>query len=252
MNYGLHLSAAGALSALYQVDVLSNNLANVDTVGFKAVMPYTMQREAARDEDNLHWLPSNRMLEALGGGSLSAPNRVDFSQGPYQVTGKPLDAAIEGVGFFMVGDRDQPRFTRDGRFSVAEGRLVMSSSGLPVLDASGRAIRVPSDATIALDSAGYVLVNGQRTSAVGVVEVSDPDRLVPMGGSLFEARDGAIAAKPVEARLRPGEVEGSSVDAISTMLKLTGAARAVGTQMAMIRYHDQMLDRAINTLGRVA
>lgn len=102
MNYGLQISASGVLTSMYRQDVLANNLANMSTVGYKPDVPTTMLRDPARIEDDLGFMPSNDLIERLGAGVLSAPNRVSFAQGALETTNRPMDLAIEGDGFFVV------------------------------------------------------------------------------------------------------------------------------------------------------
>src|SRR5881396_1878551 len=118
MSYGLQISASGVMTSLFAQDVYANNLANIDTPGFKADIPSIMPRQAVRQEDGLPFLPSNKLLERLGGGVLLNPNRVDFTQGSFKDTGNPLDLAISGDGFFVVRDEtdkqtERVRLTRD-------------------------------------------------------------------------------------------------------------------------------------------
>ncbi|MFO0493203.1 MAG: flagellar basal body protein, partial [bacterium] len=93
MNYGLYLSASGTLNALYRMDVAANNLANSETTGFKSDITAAMARDAANPEDGLH-LPSNKLLEKLGGGVLAGPNRTAWRQGALQTTNHDLDVGI--------------------------------------------------------------------------------------------------------------------------------------------------------------
>ncbi len=257
MNYGLQLTASGAMTSLYQMDVLSNNLANLDTPGFKPLMPATRQREHVRAEDALMNWPSDRMLEALGGGVLNAPNRLDLRQGAITSTNEALDVAIMGEGFFAVATRapggaDEVRLTRNGRFAVVEDRLVQSTTGLAVLDQSQRPIRVPVGAAARIDSEGYVLVDGLRSQRLGLF-TADPRSLAPTGEGLYEASGGGeLAAAPDATRLVPSSIEASGVDAIATMMKISGASSRFNTHMSMIKQHDLMNERAITTLGRFA
>jgi flagellar basal-body rod protein FlgG len=153
MNYGMHISASGALSAMYRQDVLSNNLANINTNGFKADQPAVRYRPSVREEDGLSFMPSNELLEQLGGGVQVVQPRTRFEQGTIEETSNDLDLAIKGDGFFVVRSEttdgaDRLRMTRDGRFTISsKGQLVMASSGMPVLDVQNRPIEVPARAT---------------------------------------------------------------------------------------------------------
>jgi flagellar basal-body rod protein FlgF len=258
VNYGMHLSATGAMVSLHRMDVLANNLANVGTVGFKAEMVSARQRHAARVEDGLGFLPSNELLERLGGGVLSGPTRVSPEQGTLRATGNPLDVAIEGNGFFVVGDEsaggDGRRLTRDGRFAInPQGLLALASGGAPVMDATNRPIQLGQGGEVQIGSDGSVRQGGLVVGQLQLVNVADPASLVKVGNGQFRAAARALGSnRPVGGQVRQGMVEESSVDPIAAMLGVTEAGRAAEANLAMIRNHDRVMDRAINSLGRVA
>lgn len=259
MNYGLQISASGAMTALYRQDVLTNNLANANTVGFKADVAAARQRNAARIEDGLTFMPSDRMLERLGAGAMMAPNRVDFGQGSLERTNSPLDLAIEGSGFFVVRDDtdqsgDRLRLTRDGRFvRDGAGRIVMAGSGLPVLDSQNRPIVLNGNGEIQIDADGTLRQGEQTVAKVQVVDVPDTNRLVKHGHSLFRAPANTIASRaPAAGLVRQGHVEQSAVDEIRTIMGITAASRDFESNIGMIQQADRLMDRAINQLGRVA
>lgn len=256
MNYGMYVSASGALASMHRQDVLASNLANMDTAGFKPDRAFTMQRLPARIEDNLH-APSDRLLERLGGGLLSAPTRTSFEQGPITPTGDPLHVAIEGDGFILASDQrdgtERLRLTRDGRLSIsADGRLVMLTTGMSVLDDRGRPIRMLADAPARIDADGAIVQEGREVGRLGLASVPTGG-LRKLGDGLFEASTEVIDARtPASGRLRVGHLEGSAVDEIRSMIDIQSAANAVGSNVGMIQYHDRLMDRAINALGRVA
>src|SRR5438105_2371537 len=118
MIYGLYLSATGVLANSYRQDVIANNLANSETVGFKKDLALFQQRGTEAQERGTPD-ESSRLLEGLGGGLLAAPTSMDLSQGDLEHTGNPLDVGLEGPGFFAVKESDgATRLTRDGRFML--------------------------------------------------------------------------------------------------------------------------------------
>ncbi len=141
MNYGLYVSAAGALSNLHRQDVITNNLVNVETIGFKPDMVVFRQRLPQRVSSGAPIEPQ-LLLERLGGSPTLNPTHLDLTQGSLIDTGDDLDLAINGEGFFVVKSADgQMRLTRDGRFTMdARGTLVTAGGGLQVLDAKTRLV----------------------------------------------------------------------------------------------------------------
>lgn len=257
MNYGVYLSTSGVLTSMYRQDVLANNLANMDTVGFKPEIAATRQRDAARIEDNLN-LPSNRLLERLGAGVLMAPNRVNFGQGGLRRTEEPLDVAVLGEGFLRVqaeprGQSDRVYLTRDGRLTTdTNGRLVTQGDGYAVLDITGAPIVLNPGAKPEIRADGTVLQYGAPVAQIALHQPADPDAMRKIGYGLFQTTPSALATGRAKGQIRQGHVEDSSVDEVRTLMALQSAAREVDANIAMIQQQDRMMDRAINTLGRLS
>lgn len=258
VNYGLYISASGALTAMYRQDVHANNLANLDTVGFKPDFTATLQRLTARQEDGLTALPSDEMLERLGAGAHLAPNRIGFGQGPLDSTEQPFDLAIQGDGFFVTrtdgSNIDSIRLTRDGRFTRdPQGRLVLAGSGLPVLDTANNTIRVPDGPGMRIEGDGSIFLGERFVARIQVTDVLDRSQLTKEGHSLFRPTAAALDARfAASGAVRQGFLERSSTDPFRAMMATTSAGREFETNMQMIAQHDRLMDRAINTLGRVS
>ncbi|MBX3378197.1 MAG: flagellar hook basal-body protein [Phycisphaeraceae bacterium] len=258
MSYGMQIAASGALTSLYRMDVLANNLANLSTVGFKADSPVLMQRDPVRIEDGV-MLPSDTMLERLGAGVMPARNRISFEQGSMISTGNPLDVAIEGNGFFVLLDEraeeaDRLRLTRDGRFTRnGDGTLVSSASGRPVLDTSNRQIVLPDASPILIGPDGSIRQNGAEVAKLQVCSVPDQSRLAKVGNGMFRAPAEAMSGLvPATGVVKQGVVESSSVDPVRVLMRVTDAGRDVEANLGMIASHDRLTERAINGLGRIA
>jgi flagellar basal-body rod protein FlgF len=258
MNYGLYTSATGVLAGMYRQDVLANNLANVNTTGFKQDFVTFKQRDAARIEDGLLHLDSNEMLERLGAGVHVGENRVDFGQGGLESTGGDLDLALEQSGFFAVrtGASEAGEglaFTRDGRLSLdSDGRLVLAASGLPVLDVNDRDIYLDTSRDVLVQSDGTIVQEGRPMARIQVSDFPAPERLQKKAAGLFIA-PGTDLENRIEGagRVRQGFLEGSTVDPIHTMMAISAAGRMASSNAEMMRVHDGMISRAVNTLGRV-
>jgi flagellar basal body rod protein FlgG len=253
MSYGIKISASGALAAMHRQDALSANLANLNTVGFKPVLAGAMHRDPVRQEDGLPNWDSDALLERLGGGVLSAPTMIDFGQGPLELTEEEMDIAIEGEGFFVVGDPANPSLTRDGRMTMrTDGTLVLVSSGLPVLGTNGRPVRVdPAAGPMQIASDGVVSQNGVAVGRIRVADVRDRDVLVKLGAGLFAGENGQrLSLVDGTGMIRQGAVEGSGVDEISALMQIQSASRAAQSNIGMIDMQNKMMDRLVNTFGR--
>lgn len=259
MNYGFYMSTAGLLTGSHAMDVASNNLANVETPGFKVDVSMVRSRDAARVEDGLSHLPSNLMLERLGGGVTPWPARIDFKEGSLDMTSNPLDAAIRGEGFFVVRDGSAPagdreRLTRDGRFLVdGSGRLVTHDHGRPVLDTNNQPIHVPEGAKPSINASGEVVIDDEVVAQLNISTVADVRGLIKDGDGLFRS-SGPIAGllTPVETpRLQPGAIERSGADPIKAMTDVRAANSMASRNARMIDIHNDAMQMAIARLGRV-
>lgn len=261
MNYGLYLSASGVLTNMYRQDVFSNNLANVETAGFKRDLPSIRQRDPESIEGRFGSEVNKRLLDKLGGGVLAGRQRIDFSPNPIQKTGGPLDVALDSPDtFFVVSDGNATgnvnaiRLTRDGRFSRnSDGFLALVTGGHRVLDRQNQPIQLADSAPVRIDGAGRIVQNGQEVARLQVTSVSDKDRLVKQGQNLFRF-DGQddLRVPTQQASVRPGFIEASGVDPITALMQLIASTKAVTANGNLIRYHDTLMDRAVNVLGRVA
>ncbi len=256
MDLGVNLSTSGALTAMYRMDVLSNNLANVSTAGFKPDLPVSKQRNVARKEDGLD-MPSNELLERLGGGVHQGRTRVQFTQGALLAGGSELDCALQGKGFFVVresssGSGDELRLTRNGRFAVdAKLRLVMADSGLPVMSTSDDVIKLNPRKPITISTDGKVTQNGTEVGVLKVIDVPNTDTLTKAGNSMFKASAEALQSDiKSQALVRQGQLEQSTVDPLQVTMQISNAARAVESNLNVMTYSDRMMERAINNLGR--
>lgn len=260
MNYGLYLSASGVLTNQYRQDVFANNLANVETTGFKVDIPTVRQRDAESVEDGLGMDVSQRLLDRLGGGVLAGPQRVSFRPGALTKTDGPLDVALsDDQSFFAVGQVDHktgevvPRLTRDGRFTRnAQGELV-TQSGDRVLDANDNPIQIPEDAVVTINRNGVLVTDaGEEVGQIQVASVDDRSRLVKQGSNLF-GFTGADPREVVDAPLvHAGFIESSGVDPIQAILGVTNAGKAATANADMMKYFDRLMDQTVNDFGRVS
>jgi flagellar basal-body rod protein FlgF len=253
MNYGLYLAAGGTLSSMRRQDVLANNLANVNTAGFKPDEVYPRALLPQRVESNAIMANPQEMLERLGGGAFADRTHSSFRQGLLAQTKNDLDVALEGEGFFVVrgGADDQARLTRDGRFTRnGAGELVMASTGLRVLDVNNRAIRLNATEQIEIDAEGNVRQGDVIAGRLQIASVNK-ESLAKEGANLFRMNAEA-RRQPGSATVRQGYIEGSGVDPIMMLNKMINASKAVNANATMMQYHDHILGQAVNTFGRVA
>lgn len=253
MNYGLWLSATGVVTNSHQIDVISNNLANVDTAGFKRQMAAFQERPPEGKENPTR--VGDRYFDRIGGGQLLAPSAFDSTGGQLEETRRNLDLAINGDGFFLVRDTNgQDHLTRNGNFVTdTDGNVVLESDRkLQLLDAKREPLNfrglVTENLTIGED--GTVAHAGEPVGQVGLFNVPDPTLLRPVGHSLFKM-PASVEAEAYRGQIESGYLEKSNVDPAVELTKLMEAQRMLEANANMIRYQDQSMSRLVNDVGRI-
>lgn len=232
------------------MDVVANNLANVDTPGFKRSFAVFQERLNEAKEPPRLEVSRRQILDRVGGGLFVHEVAFDPANGLMQQTGNSLDVALEGDGWFTVAAGDDRLFTRAGNFAKSEsGLLVMADGAAQVLDDRGRPIRVP-DGQLAIAEDGQVSVDGEVVAKLWIQGSADPKRYQPVGGNRYALVDGA-APGPAAARVHQGFLERSTVSAVQEMVTLIRTSRAYEANQRMITQQDQALGRVVNDVGRV-
>jgi flagellar basal-body rod protein FlgG len=259
MMRALWTSASGMMAEQLQMDVLSNNLANVNTTGFKKSrvefqdLLYERLRRAGTVDSLGQQLPLG--LE-VGHGVRPAATQKMFGQGEVQITDNPLDLMVNGDGFFQISLPDGTlRLSRDGSFkSDADGRLV-TSDGHPIEPP----IIIPSEATgVVVRSNGEVqitVIGGGPNQVVGQIQlarVMNPAGLESDGKNLLqttEASGEVVLGQPgIDGfgEIAQGMLENSNVKVIEEMVKLITTQRAYEVNTKAIQASDEMLGQANN------
>ncbi len=258
MNYGMYLSASGVMTNLHRQDVIANNLANASTAGFKRELVGFQQRDPEAIEDMLDPRVSNDLLDKLGGGAFVKRSMVDFTEGAVVETENDLDFAIEGPGFFVVGvddaDGREFRLSRDGRMTIDQnGQLATTVGGHIVMGSGNRSIIVDPSLPVVIDGAGNILQNGNTVSQLRLVSVADDKSLIPLGEGLYDADNTQLrVGDPSVTQVNQGYIEQSNVETIDMMVQMIESTRSISYNTQLMKYHDMILDRAVNTLGGVS
>jgi flagellar basal body rod protein FlgG len=258
MLYGLYLSAAGVQTNSYRQDVIANNIANAETVGFKRDLALFQQRRTELQERGLSPSRSNALMEKLGGGVFASPTLMDTTQGELEPTGRNLDVALVGPGYFTVGHGDQTNLTRDGRFIVnSRGNLsIADNENYEVLDPKGKPIHLDSTLDTNIDKEGVVTQRGREiaTRQVGRVAVvdADPTLLNKAGGTMLTISDPKQLRPTTNTSLRSEFQERANVEPSTELASLMDAQRQLEANANMIRYQDQMLSKLCNEVGKIS
>ena len=263
MNYGLYLSASGVMVNAHRQDVLSNNLANVNTAGFKPMFTDVRQRPAEALEDGpVEYGLANAMLDRLGGGVVGDEQRIAFSPGTPIKSGNPLDAALAQENAFFVVEHVDPntgeagiRLTREGKFTRNSAGELITQAGHRVLNDGGQPIVLEADRAL-IQKSGFVRMFDNQGRPLGEEKLqvvsADLKNLKPEGKNLFRMTGGDSRVPIERPVLEPGHYESSGTNAIATMMEIVSATKAATGNAKMIQYQDQMLNASINTFARVA
>ncbi|TNJ33242.1 flagellar hook-basal body protein [Arenimonas terrae] len=250
----LHIAASGLRSEQRQIDVISNNVANMNTPGFKRGRVEFVELAAQSQPSSGSGSPGMR-----GGGTVASGPRMIFSTGDIRNTNNVYDLAIDGAGFFeLLAEDGTLVYTRDGRFRLdADGFLVNPQGrGLAVplqIPSDARDVRIAETGEVSAKLAG----EAERVSLGFIELVAFPaeEALRPIGENLFHA--GEDAGAPVYGRaseegmgmLRQGFLEMSNVEMVEEMASLVMAQRAYQLNARVLQASDQVLE-TINNLRR--
>ena len=256
MIYGLYLSAAGVMTNSYRQDVISNNIANSETIGFKRDLALFQERRTERADRGLAPGRSNAMLEALGGGVLASPTAIDKSQGELEPSEGNLDMAIVGQGYFTVsnGDGGEVALTRNGRFILnARGHVALASNEKhELLDITGKPITVDPKVKPLIAADGQISQDSKGVARIAIVDVPDPSQLKKSGSTMLTYPDTKALRPAANASLQSQYIERANVDPSTELGSLMDAQRQLEANANMIRYQDQMLQKLCNEVGKIS
>jgi flagellar basal-body rod protein FlgF len=249
-NFLVGLSRQAALQR--ELDVIANNIANVNTTGFKATATIFEEflSPVARSE---RFAPADRRLSFVH----DRGTWHDLSSGPVQQTGNPLDVAIDGKAFLAVQAPQGERYTRNGALQInARGELV-TADGHRVLGDNGPIVFQPGDRDIAISREGTIavregtnLVESQR-GKLRLVGFTQPERLRKEGSNLFAAPGGLAPQAEPTATVIQGAIEKSNVRAVVEMTRMTEVTRAYTSIAGLLQQHGDLRRTAIERLAEV-
>jgi flagellar basal-body rod protein FlgG len=245
----MYTTAAGLATATLRLGVVSNNVANAQTPGYKQDrLPEQIGK--AIDLQQFAVGRDGRPVGTITLGPHVGVSELDLALGPMQETANPLDLAIAGNGYFAVQAPDgRTRYSRDGGFvRTADGTLT-NRNGAPVLDRDGQQITLPNG-EIGVAADGTILVDGASTAQLQIVDFAPGQQVIKAGSGLFETADGS-APRPVDnAQIYQGYLEGSNVDMTETMVATMGLVRAYEANQRLLQMQDETLKSAVNEVGK--
>jgi len=239
-------AVSGALALETQMDILANNVANINTTGFKQSLPVYSG-----------WSNNNQPGAGDAPVAFETFDQIitDFSQGGVQSTGAPLDVAIEGDGLFAVQTPQGIRYTRNGHFTLDEQEQLVTSEGFPVVGTGGP-ITIP-EGKVTIDHDGRISVLGvepnsppQELDTLSVLTVADKKNLRQTGGSLYEVADGTEVT-PGTGHFLQGMLESSNVNPVKEMVAMIQVQRMYEAAQKSITAADEAANQASTQVGKV-
>jgi flagellar basal-body rod protein FlgF len=242
MIKGIYTSASGMLPRILKQEIFANNMANVNTTGFKKDDVFMQVLSQASEESKLSGEPwETPMVDGT---------YVDFEQGATERTDNPDDLAIEGDGFFAIETPNGTRYTRAGDFTVSPQGLLTDKLGNPVLSDSGPIPVIGNDLTVGTD--GNISVDGVGVGKLKIVDFDKPYNLVKAENGYFARKDETVAEKPVKTiSIRQGYLEKSNVNAVEVMVDMLSSFRSYEAGQKAIQSQDETLEKAVTELGRM-
>ena len=255
MENPIYIALSRQMVLRRQMEVVANNIANMNTAGFKAQQ--MMFRE--------HLMEPQGPAPVSGGDAgmsmvIDQGTVRDMRPGRLTDTGNPLDVALQGPGYLVVDTVAGPRYTRNGHLALDLDRQIVDSSGLPVLGIDGRPIVVPDEAgeimisedgevTAIEDAAGGAPVVPQQVGTLRLVEFEEERRLTPLGGGLYATNQMPIESEAT--RVVQGSIEHSNVQPILEITQMIQVSRQYQSTQSLLQSENERLRSAIQRLGRM-
>lgn len=278
MFRGFYTVASGMLAQQRRTEMLTNNMSNASTPGFKAdqsslrafpeMLLKRYEKQHIPTEQGLNF-PTNKTVGRLNTGVYAQEVIPSFQQGDLRETNLSTDIALidmqmpqneengmVGSVFFTVENADGDiRYTRNGNFTVDQDGFLTTGSGLYVMDDNGNRINVATD-QFTLSENGFITAENGTTARLGIIFARDPYRLVKEGDGLYRAEAGAELVNAynengVYFSTQQGFLERSTVDISRTMTDLLSAYRAFEANQKVLQAYDRSMEKAANEIGRI-
>jgi len=247
MIRGLYTAGTAMLSNMKKMDVITNNMANVNTTGFKEDSLVTRSFDEIlieRLNDPSVVFTSNE-VGPLGTGVHVDMVYTKYEQGSLNQTDVSTDFSINGDGFFVVNTEDGERYTREGAFKINSDRILVNSDGYPVMGENGEIYLNSSDFEV--KSGGEIFINGEYIDKIRVLNFNSED-MRKDGNNLYYSLSQGFQSN---ASVMQGYLEGSNVDLARGMVDMIEVYRNYESNQRVIKMIDETIGKAVNELGKI-
>ncbi len=241
MIKGLYNNAYAMNYLSNKQDIIANNLANANTVGFKKDSIFARKlQDLVNEKDKVPRWDQRSMADQTF---------TDFTEGSFRLTDNPLDLAINGDGFFEIQTFSGTAYTRNGNFKINSDGMLVTNNNQPVMGKNGPIILIGKD--IAIGEDGRVFVDGRYVDKIKVVDFEKPYELAKIGDNLWKEKVPMAVKKDSNARVLQGYLEDSNVNTIEEMVNMIESFREFESNQKSIHAQDETLDTLINSVGRL-
>ncbi len=267
MVKGLYTAYTGMINEQKRMDVMTNNLANSATTGYKKeamVAQAFDERLAIKIKDTSQYANTPTGIGYISLGAKVGETYTNWDQGAFQITDKDSDLALAGKGFFAIAFTNKAgetsiKYTRDGAFTVdsdgylrtSDGDYVLNSTGaLNSLSGEDNYVQIDPSLPYSIASDGTITQDGEEVDTIGIVDIEDYDYINKYGENLYTLIDGGTVIES-EAVVEQGMLEASNVNVVDEMVSMITIARAYEAGQKMIQAEDTTLDKTVNQVGQV-
>ncbi len=251
----------GALSTEHRMNFIANNLANVNTNGYKQDKLAFRDTMASYAHDEIREPLMNVRSKPLFPEPLNmartriAVSKIDFQQGAMKFTGNPLDVAITGDGFFKVNTPGGERYTRNGHFVQSADGTIVTPQGFAVQGTGGNIVVPEGTRNVHIAVDGQVFADGELINILNVVGLSDPQALEKEGQNLYKPRpDVPVEEIDVQAdgtRVSQGFLESANVEVVTEMVNMIEVQRQFEAYQKVMQTSDTLDKAAIDKIGKI-
>ena len=289
MLKGLYTAYTGMLNEQHRMDVLTNNLANATTNGFKKEgttseafdtvlaykikdlsepgnLPRPMATNRAIDQAeannplNENYMERRVRKTGLNLGVKIGENYVDYSEGPIKETGNTLDLALSDRGFFAIEYTNKAgvtstKYTRDGNFTMNQQGFLQTQDGDYVLDEDGQRIQMDPALPISISRNGTIVQDGAAVATIGITDFEDYNYLERFGENFFQPVEGAVeldrGETGVNTQIHQGYLEMSNISVVTEMVNMITLQRQYESNQKVITIYDDTLEQAVTQNGKI-
>ncbi|MFC3886445.1 flagellar hook-basal body protein [Bacillus songklensis] len=277
MFKGFYTATTGMLSQQRKSDMLTNNMANANTPGFKAdqaslrafpeMLLQQLQSNGVPGKDKSQWT-GKKEVGLLNTGVYVQEVTPNFAQGDVRETGRRTDVAlinrivpvneegVKGTFFFTVRDENNSiRYTRNGNFTLDGQGFLTTNEGLYVMDRNNQPIQLQGT-DFQINSQGTVMENGQSVAQLNIAMTENANSMMKEGNGLYRTDNelplpSAFGNPAVSFDIQQGSLERSNVDVTQTMTELLSAYRAFEANQKIVQAYDRSMEKAANEIGRL-